>query len=161
MKDYCIESVRKTKEKRNLVNELVENIREIDKREIEGLGFSTMRGVEVSIYDTCPVYVARTKEGKLIACWGLEALVGKEKNTYIIWALATDELRHYEKSFVKESRDLLNRWVDLYGCLENTVATFNKRAIRWLKWLGAEFSQPHKIGDCEYVDFKLTKRKEN
>ena len=159
MKDYVITAVRKMDEKRLLTKELEQNMREIDRREIEGMGFSTMQGAEVSICDTAPVYVARAKSGELICCWGLQILMGKEKNTYLIWALATDELKKHQKEFVKESKAILERWMELYGCLENTVATFNRRAIRWLKWLGAEFSEPYKIGNTEYVNFKL-KRKE-
>ena len=159
MKKYRLEIVAKAKDKRKLTEELVQNLREVDRQEIEGLGFSTMQGVSVSIHETSPVYTARTADGKLIAVWGLQVLMGKTgKNTYLIWALATDEITHYEKSFVRESRALLNRWVELYGCLENTVATFNTRAIRWLRWLGAEFSEPHKIGNAEYMDFKLKKK---
>lgn len=159
MKDYQITCVRRMDEKRELTKELAENMREIDRREIEGMGFSTMRGAEVSICDTAPVYVARWKDsGKLILCWGLQILMGPKKNTYLIWALATDEINKHKKEFVKESRDILYRWMDLYGCLENTVATFNKRAIRWLKWLGAEFSEPYMIGSTEYVNFKLERK---
>jgi hypothetical protein len=161
MKDYVITAVRKMDEKRLLTKELEENMREIDRKEIEGMGFSTMQGAEVSICDTAPVYVARSRNGKLICCWGLQILIGKENNpnTYLIWALGTDELKNHKKDFVKESKAILERWMELYGCLENTVATFNKRAIHWLKWLGAEFSEPYKIGNTEYVNFKL-KRKE-
>jgi hypothetical protein len=161
MKDYQISCVRKMDEKRKLTQELAENMREIDRKEMEGLGFSTFRGAEVSICDTAPVFVARKKDsGKLILCWGLQVLMGKgdNPNTYLIWALGTDELKGHEKSFVKESREILYRWVDMYGCLENTVATFNKRAIRWLKWLGAEFSEPFMCGNTEYVNFKLKKK---
>jgi hypothetical protein len=108
--------------------------------------------------------VARTLEGKLIACWGLQILDfkrkdGKHSYSYIIWALGTDEMNHYRKSFVKESKAIIDRWVELYGCLENTVACFNKRAIRWLKWVGAEFDEPYKIGKTDYVNFRI-KRKE-
>lgn len=165
MKNYRISAVKTTAEKKALIRDLEKNIRDIDRREIEGLGFSTRQGVEISIYETCPVYVARTAEGgRLIACWGLQVLEfkGKEKTTYsyIIWALGTDELTHHKKDFIKESTALINRWVELYGTLENTVATFNKNAIRWLKWLGAEFSEPHKINGTEYVNFKIKRKKE-
>lgn len=159
MKKYSISCVRKMDEKRILAKELEENIREIDKMEMEGMGLSTMRGVEVSIYDTSPVYVARSDEGKLIACWGLQVLIGKHKNTYLIWALGTDEITRYKKAFIKESKALLNRWVELYGELVNTVACFNKDSIKWLKWLGAEFSEPYKIGNTDYMDFRLSRKK--
>lgn len=164
MKNYKITIVRKNAEKKKLTQELYENIREIDRQEIECMGFSTMQGVEISIRDTCPVYVARTaKEGKLIACWGLQVLDFHKRDdtheyTYIVWALGTDHLNHYAKSFVREASGIINRWVELYGCLQNSVACFNKKSIRWLKWMGAEFSEPHRIGNTDYVDFKIKKK---
>lgn len=159
MKSYSITCVKKMDEKRILAKELADNMRKVDKKEIEGMGFSTLRGAEVSIYDTSPVYVARANNGKLIACWGLQILIGKHKNTYLIWALGTDEIAHYKKAFIKESTALLNRWVELYGELVNTVACFNKESIKWLKWLGAEFSEPYKIGNTDYMDFRLSRKK--
>ena len=160
MKEYKISSIMTTKEKKALISELVENMRTVDKQEMEGMGFTTVQGAEVSIYETSPVYVARGKDGKLIACWGLQILMGQKKNTFIIWALGTDELNKYRKSFVKESSAIINRWVELYGELTNTVACFNKRAIAWLKWQGAEFSEPRKFNGEDYVDFVIRRKRD-
>lgn len=166
MKSYSVSMVKKYADKKKLIGELTEEMREVDRLELEGMGFSSLQGAEFSIMATSPVYVARSNAGKLIACWGLEVLDFKRKDnshsySYVIWALGTDELKHFEKSFVKESSAYIKKWVELYGCLQNTVATFNKRAIKWLKWLGAEFSAPYKIGKTEYVNFKIEKRKES
>jgi hypothetical protein len=160
MKEYKISSIMSTKEKKALVGELVENMRAVDRQEMEGMGFSTVQGAEVSIYETSPVYVARSKAGKLIACWGLQILMGKEKNTFLIWALGTDEIEKYRKSFAKESRQIILRWAELYGELTNTVACFNTRAIEWLKWVGAEFSKPRKFNGQDYVDFVIRRKRD-
>ncbi|MBQ6481698.1 MAG: hypothetical protein IJI45_11315 [Anaerolineaceae bacterium] len=161
MRNYTISSITTTKEKKALVKELVENLRDVDRREMECMGFTTLQGAEVSIYETSPVYEARTKDtGKLIAVWGLQILIGKKKNTFIIWALGTEELNKYRKSFVKESSAIINRWVELYGELRNTVACFNKRAIAWLKWQGAEFSKPRKFNGEDYVDFVIRRKRD-
>lgn len=158
MKEYSISIIKTMKEKKALIKELTENIRQIDAREMEGMGFTTKEGVEMSIKETSPVYAGRTIDGKLAICWGLQILMGQGHTTYLIWALGTDELDNHRKAFVQESRAIIERWVNLYGCLENTVATFNKRAIRWLKWLGAEFSEPYKIKDTEYVNFWIRRK---
>jgi hypothetical protein len=166
MKGYEIITVKKYADKKKLISELTEEMRDIDRREIEGMGFSSAQAAEYSIMATSPVYVARSNAGKLIACWGLEILDFKRNDgthsySYVIWALGTEQLKHFEKSFVKESSAIIKHWVDLYGCLQNTVATFNTRSIKWLKWLGAEFSAPYKIGNTEYVNFRIEKRKES
>lgn len=158
-KTYELNLARTWNEKKAIADELIDAIREIDKYEIHGLGFTTEQGVHASIFDTAPVYAARAKDnGKLIACWGLQVLVGKEKNTYIIWALGTDEIERFRKSFVKESDAIIKRWLELYGELTNTVATRNKRAILWLKRLGAEFYNKRMYNDVEYVDFVIRKK---
>lgn len=157
-KEYRISAVTHGADKAALVKELAENMRKVDRKEIEGLGFSVLDGARITIYETSPVYVARTAEGRLIGCWGLQILMSRKDTTYLIWALGTDELDNYPKAFVKESKALINRWLELYGELVNTVACFNKRSIKWLKWLGAEFSEPFKIGNTDYMNFKLTRK---
>lgn len=158
---YKIASAIKMAEKKKLYSELMEDLRAVDKKEIEGLGISSEEGVRVSIYETSPVFYARsTENGKLLMCWGLNILRNKEGgNTYLIWALGTNEIKKKKKSFLKESSAILNRWIELYGELTNTVATFNKDALHWLKWLGADFSEPFKIKDTEYVNFYLRRKK--
>lgn len=158
-KGYTIGMVKSFRDKYKLGQELLESIREIDKFEIEGLGFTTQQGIEASMRDCTPVYFARTKEGKLGACWGLQILVDKVTGhkTYLIWALGTDEIDHYKRAFMVESRQILERWKDMYGDLTNTVAVCNKKAVAWLKWLGAEFDEPRLINGIAYVDFHLRK----
>lgn len=156
---YRIEMARTWMDKQAIAKELIESIREIDKFEMEGLGFTTEQGIMASINDTSPVYFARAKDsGQLICCWGLEILMGQDKNTYIIWALGTDEMERFRKSFVKESDAIIKRWAEIYGELTNTVATQNRRAIGWLKHLGAEFVNKRMYNGVEYVDFIIRKK---
>lgn len=158
-KGYRIEILHTWKEKKQVGDELIASIREIDKYEMEGMGFTTKRGVMASMADTSLVFVARANDNdKLIACWGLVTLVGQEKNTNIIWALGTNEIERFRKSFVKESDKIIKRWLDLYGELTNTIATKNKKSIAWLKRLGAEFYNTRTIKDVEYMDFVLRKK---
>lgn len=159
-KTYRIYAARTMAEKKPLCKELLENLRQIDKQEIEGLGISSKKGVEVSIYETSPVFYARSVEdNKLLMCWGLQILINKEHgNTYLIWALGTNELKRKKKSFIKESKQIIKRWIEIYGELTNTVAVFNRDSIRWLKWLGADFSEPFMINETEYVNFYLRKK---
>lgn len=160
-KGYKIDMVRTGKEKYALGTELIESIREIDKYEMNGMGFTTEQGIRTSMNDCTPVYYARAVDnGKLIACWGLVVLIGKEKNTYVIWALGTNELERFRKSFMKESTAILSRWVNMYKDLTNTVATKNKKAVAWLKRLGAEFEQPFLYNGVEYVNFHLKKKED-
>jgi hypothetical protein len=147
--------------KDQLYKEMLEGLREIDRREMEGLGVSVRSGLEQSIYDTDVVHYARVKEtGKLILCYGIQHFLVVGGKYHIIWCLGTEEMKRFGKSFVKESEKVIRQWVDDYGTLLNTVATFNKEAIAWLKWLGAEFSPPRTISGVEFVDFVIRKKEE-
>lgn len=154
---YKIEIVETMEDRKRLAKELEENLRDVDRREIEGMGFSVHQGVESSICDDLPVYVGRAADtGALVCCWGLQEIYCH----YIIWALGTDEMEHFKRPFVMESKKIIDKWLDKYGCLGNTVACFNRRAIRWLKSLGAEFMPPRKIGIVDYMDFRIVKKEE-
>lgn len=158
MRPYKIETVEKLPEKIALAWELAVNLRDVDRREIEGMGVTVWEGIARSIVDTPPVYTGRAADtGELVCCWGLQTLPGPR---YIIWALGTDEMDAFKKPFVKGSKKIISEWAEKYGCLENTVACFNKRAIRWLKSLGAEFEPPQEINGIEYVNFKIRKERE-
>lgn len=158
-KGYRIETIRTWKDKKKVGDELIASLRDIDRYEMEGMGFTTEYGVMSSMNDTSLVFVARANDNnKLIACWGLVTLVGQEKNTYIIWALGTNEIERFRKSFVQESDRIIKRWLDFYGELTNTIAAKNKKAIAWLKRLGAEFSNTRTIKGVEYMDFVLRKK---
>lgn len=157
---YEIRTAGTAAEKDIICRELTENLRQIDREEMEGLGFTVEEGVSRSIYGTNPVYYVRLEGGKLAICYGLNIFPGKEKDTYLIWALATDELQKAPKSFVKESSQILRRWADTYGELTNTVGTFNRRAVAWLKSLGAVFDPPRLINGKEYATFYLRKKEE-
>ena len=160
-KPYEINMLRSWRDKKPVADELVKDLRSIDQFEIEGLGFTTQQGVVASFYETTPVYVARAKDsGRLMCCWGLQIIDGQDKMTYIIWALGTDELERFKKTFVKDAKEILDRWMDYYGELTNTVAVCNIKSIRWLKSMGAKFENRRKINDVEYIDFFLRKKEE-
>lgn len=158
---YEICEARTAEEKERLSQELLANLRQIDREEMEGLGITSEHGVRCSIFNTNPVYYGRNlNNGKLAVCWGLQIYPGKEKTTYLIWALGTDEIKKVRKTFIKESAKILRKWADRYGELTNRVGTFNRDSVAWLKWLGADFGKPQLINGKEYVDFYLRKREE-
>lgn len=160
MKEYTIEIKHSAKERRKVGKELAAEIRKVDKDEIKGMGEKVQESVLWSTAVTCPLYVARRADnGKLIAAWGLQVIISSP-NKYIIWCLGTDELDRVPVSFVKESKAQIEKWLGYYGKLENTVACFNKRSIRWLKRLGATFGKPYKICGNDYMDFSIKAKEE-
>lgn len=78
---------------------------------------------------------------KVLACWGLKAPSLLSDRAYL-WLFTTEDLHEHVFIFVRYSQravaDMLREYRVLWG---HTLAD-NTRAIRWLQWLGAEFSAP-------------------
>jgi hypothetical protein len=63
-----------------------------------------------------------------------------------IWLVATDLLNQHQKTFLRYSRIELADFQTRYDLLANYVDMRNKRAIRWLRWLGFEFGDAVRYG---------------
>lgn len=59
-----------------------------------------------------------------------------------IWLLGSDMIDKVFKSFAKHSKVMINYLIQPYEQLVNFVDVRNEKTIRWLKWCGAEFSDP-------------------
>jgi len=73
------------------------------------------------------------------------------------WFLGTGEVDRHPKEFLRLSREWLPKLFSRYCVLRNVVAVDNSASIRWLKWLGAEFSPPIDVGGVPFVLFELRK----
>lgn len=126
-----------------LARELTRKLRAVDQREILAFTPDIGREVSESIDWSYELQYATTKNGDLIAVWGVQPKKGqgqKEKSEYaLIWCLGTDLVKKYAFSFARESKFILQEWAKKYGMLFNTVGKFNTDAIHWLKWIGADF----------------------
>jgi hypothetical protein len=74
----------------------------------------------------------------VLACWGVQPPSLLSDRAYI-WVWTSEHLQSHVFMFIRHSQraiaDMLLEYQTLYGV---TVAG-NDRAVRWLKWLGAEF----------------------
>jgi len=82
-------------------------------------------------------------EEKILACWGVQPPSLLSERAYL-WLYTTPDLAGHEFMFIRHSQravaDMLTEFTSLYGV---TLAD-NHHAIRWLQWLGAEFSPIHR-----------------
>lgn len=127
----------------DLAQELIKNLRAVDRREILAFTNDIAREVQESMNWSYELQYATTKNGQLIAVWGLQPKREKTQDTpghALIWCLGTDWIHKYSCAFAKESKKILQAWAKEYGTLFNIVGAFNEEAIRWLKWVGAEFT---------------------
>jgi hypothetical protein len=60
----------------------------------------------------------------------------------VVWLITTDLVEKHTRGFLEESRRAFARVKPHYDCLFNYVDQRNRRAIRWLQWLGFKMSDP-------------------
>jgi hypothetical protein len=123
---------------------LKDNLRQSDVVEIKASHGVTpeqalTRGLEKSIW-SCTI-----ENGRPIGVFGLnpESIMGYKA---VVWFLATDDLDKIQRRFLRHGRYFVNMMLDFYPFLENHVHSENKKAINWLKWLGANIGQPEPLG---------------
>ena len=125
----------------DLARDLTKELRDVDRREILAFTDDVGREVRESIEWSYELQYATTKDGRIIAVWGVQPKhtadwLGRHA---LIWCLGTDLIKRYAVSFAKESKAILEEWAWKYGPLCNMVGSFNEDAIRWLRWVGADF----------------------
>lgn len=74
-----------------------------------------------------------------------------------VWLLATDAVERYPREFLRYSVKWRPKLFERYSVLRNVVSVDNAASIRWLTWLGAEFSEPISVGGKPFVLFEMRK----
>lgn len=64
----------------------------------------------------------------------------------IVWFIATDEFEKNRFYFARHCKKCAEALMSKYKLLYNYVHADHQKAIRWLKWLGFEFSEPLTLG---------------
>lgn len=153
-KAYSIKRLRTEEGKRAAAEELYENLRDADSREISAWTWDVAREVRESIFMSDEAWAAReNRSGALIAVWGKREIQGKPGR--LIWCLGTEEVKRHFLPFALESRVILKRWARKYGRLYNAVGAFNKDALKWLAWCGAEFLEPFELEGEKFYPFEI------
>jgi hypothetical protein len=58
----------------------------------------------------------------------------------IIWLLGSNLVDIYQREFIKNNRKMLNMMQEDFPHVGNYISLENKKSIKWLRWLGFEFS---------------------
>ena len=74
-----------------------------------------------------------------------------------VWMLGTDVIDQHPRELLRLSPEWVAKLFTRYEVLRNVVSCDNCASIRWLKWLGAEFSEPFDIGGVPFVLFEMRK----
>jgi hypothetical protein len=125
--------------------ELAANLRPADRAEIDAATGREPRlviadGIKRSLYSRA-LFCA----GRLAMMWGVCPMVGVP-SVGIPWALGTPVIDRHRRHLMRVGRDELQTMLAVYPVLTNVVHAVNDRAVRWLGWLGAEFSPAQPLG---------------
>lgn len=63
-----------------------------------------------------------------------------------LWLLTTDLVEEHKFVFIRSSQIVVEAMLELYPIIVGHCEVKNKSAIRWLRWLGATFSEPVERG---------------
>ena len=80
-------------------------------------------------------------DGKLVCIWGLIPPTMLSDTAYL-WLYTTGAIRGHEFLFVRHSQRAVEGMLLLYPNIIGITRVGNDQTIRWLKWLGAVFSEP-------------------
>jgi hypothetical protein len=124
------------------IEALAPNLRPPDVAEIRAAsGLAPEAGLKRSFAFSTHVWAARHEGNGVVAVWGVGPLsltAGKG----CPWLLASPAFDRLGRQIVGLSRPLLGHMRAAYPQLENHVDARNRRAVRWLGWLGFVVEPP-------------------
>nr|BDD44392.1 hypothetical protein 8 [Deltaproteobacteria bacterium] len=138
-------------------------LRDADKAEVKASGgFTTKEALFYSLQQTRAkhTYVVEDGEGKIIGAFGL-ATLSSQKLCAFPWFLASDEIQKYKKTFTREARKIIERWLEEYFELRNFVSVENVLSTKWLKSLGFTFGEPSTLHDGKTLFYPFVKTRGN
>lgn len=114
------------------------NLRQADRDELEASSELTVtENIELSLLHSEALWVIVHDLGHIIGIFGLSSTTDTNGDPVgIPWLLTTDELDDFKYAFSKYSMDVVGYMLSQYSYLHNFVDSRNKKAIKWLRWLG-------------------------
>ena len=127
-------------------------MRQIDRIEVECLGSNYETACIKGLASDDTTLTGLAPDGTPVCMFGS----GNTAFPYI-WLLGTDEVRKYQKPFIKGSKTISQYLIQKHGSGANYVHEDNTQSIRWLKFCGASFLQKVTINNNPFVEFIIIK----
>jgi hypothetical protein len=141
------------------IDYLAKYMRWADKREIYASNHLSPKealriGFEKSIY-------CRTVEnGNPIMMFGVCPISFFDKSAKV-WMLGTNDISKISIRFLRGCRHYIDEMLNIYPALYNYVDVRNKKSVKWLEFLGAEFDAPAPYGKEGFNFMRFVFNKEN
>ena len=137
------------------IDEFVTNLREADKLEAYAMGYDDLKeAIETSLDCAYISFVARADDNTILCIFGLSSVTHSEYGR-AVWFLGTKEMDKYSREFVYYSKIIISEMLKNNERLYNYISVHNDKSIRWLKRLGASFSEPFLLNGEEFLLFIL------
>lgn len=109
-------------------------LRQSDKDELKAsVGLDPADAILISLLHSTEKWVV-VHDNKIEAVFGVSWV--PERQLAVPWFLGTDKIEDYSITFIRQSKKIVEDWLDRYGVLFNLVDSRHTASIRWLKWLG-------------------------
>ncbi len=79
-------------------------------------------------------------DGELVCVWGLAPPTIMSDQAYL-WLYTTENLKSHEFLFVRHSQRAVEEMLESFPRIVGHTVAGAEKTIRWLRWLGAKFSE--------------------
>lgn len=137
------------------VRELKDTMRAADRREVEGIGFSSAKGLWRS-YKSGLMNTTGLIDGKVAAIWGVGGTymgsIGQP------WLLTSEEVNKISPlKFARIYQKEVIRMLELFPRLVNYVAADYEEAVRLLSIVGFDLGEVQDLGNGKYRRFEMVR----
>lgn len=127
------------------VEEMATRVRAADVEELWASGRKTpVEAMRLGIQVSTDAW-AGLVDGEVMCVFGV-APYSMLTGTGVPWMVGSTLIDRHASRFAMRCRPVVNRMLDDYPHLVNYVDSRNRRAIRWLRWLGFEVGEPEPYG---------------
>jgi len=92
-------------------------------------------------------------DGKVACVYGLITPTLLSDRAHM-WLLTTDLVNEHKFIFVRHSQVVIEAVLENYNQIVGETSIKDEKALRWMKWLGADFEYPSGV---ELVPFRITR----
>lgn len=133
---------------------LAPHLRPYDILECRATGFEPIDALLYALENDNETYTVVLPDGTPIAMFGIGRPIGKAEA--YIWLLGSDKVQSVGLQFLRECRAIVQWMVEPYGYASNYVYAGYDTSVRWLKWMGATFTELRELCGVPFYKFTLT-----
>ncbi|MDT8419345.1 MAG: hypothetical protein RQ754_02850 [Desulfuromonadales bacterium] len=131
---------------------IAQNVREDDRREFAALWTTAEQAMRAGLPSATAAWTGLVDD-EPICMFGVSPVGFLLPEQGRPWMMGTDRLDEHAVLFLRRCRPVIRDMLRLYPHLVNHVASFNVRAVQWLKWLGFSVDEENPVNLGKGVPF--------